>query len=186
MTTLTISLSDSLTTFIEDQIATKGFGNVSDYVRSLLREAQAKEHQARLEDLLLQGLASSSLPIDAAARERLQVPGGARPLVRLVIQDAAERDIRAQAESYAGNGLLPIARRFGTAVGAAIDAIMAAPSGGTPRASVDPGLAGLCSWPIKGFADLKVYCLADPAEVTIIRVLHDKRDIGIVLDSGLY
>lgn len=39
MTTLTISLPASLKTFIDSQLATKGFGNVSEYVRSLLREA---------------------------------------------------------------------------------------------------------------------------------------------------
>jgi len=66
MTTLTISLPDSLKAFIDTQLATRGFGNVSEYVRSLLREAQAKEEAARLEALLLEGLASHRLPLDAA------------------------------------------------------------------------------------------------------------------------
>ncbi|MEA2755636.1 MAG: antitoxin ParD1/3/4 [Aliidongia sp.] len=65
MTTLTISLPESLKTFIDNQLATKGYGNVSEYVRSLLREAQAKEEAARLEALLLEGLASHRLPLDA-------------------------------------------------------------------------------------------------------------------------
>jgi antitoxin ParD1/3/4 len=58
MTTLTISLPDSLKEFVDTQIATKGYGNVSEYFRSLLREAQQKEADARLEALLLEGLAS--------------------------------------------------------------------------------------------------------------------------------
>ncbi len=58
MTTVTISLPESLKTFIEEQIATKGYGNVSEYFRTLLREAQAKEDDARLEALLIEGLAS--------------------------------------------------------------------------------------------------------------------------------
>ncbi len=58
MTTVTISLPDSLKAFVESQVATKGYGNVSEYFRSLLREAQAKEEDARLEALLLEGLAS--------------------------------------------------------------------------------------------------------------------------------
>jgi antitoxin ParD1/3/4 len=66
MTTLTISLPDSLKAFIDGQLATRGFGNVSEYVRSLLREAQAKEEEARLETLLLEGLASKRLPLDDA------------------------------------------------------------------------------------------------------------------------
>jgi antitoxin ParD1/3/4 len=65
MATLTISLPDSLKTFIETQLAAKGYGNVSEYFRSLLRDAQAKEEEARLEALLLEGLASNRLPLDA-------------------------------------------------------------------------------------------------------------------------
>ena len=56
MTTLTISLPESLKAFIDRQLATKGYGNVSEYVRSLLREAQQAEEDARLEKLLLEGL----------------------------------------------------------------------------------------------------------------------------------
>jgi antitoxin ParD1/3/4 len=44
--------------FIDHQLATKGYGNVSEYLRSLLREAQKEEAEARLEALLLEGLAS--------------------------------------------------------------------------------------------------------------------------------
>jgi antitoxin ParD1/3/4 len=58
MTTVTISLPESLKEFIDRQLATKGFGNVSEYFRSLLREAQKHEEDARLETLLLEGLTS--------------------------------------------------------------------------------------------------------------------------------
>ena len=57
MTTVTISLPESLKAFIDHQLATKGYGNVSEYFRSLLREAQKEEEDARLETLLLEGLA---------------------------------------------------------------------------------------------------------------------------------
>jgi antitoxin ParD1/3/4 len=56
MTTLTISLPESLKEFIEHEVQTKGYGNVSEYVRGLLRDAQAKEADARLEALLIDGL----------------------------------------------------------------------------------------------------------------------------------
>jgi antitoxin ParD1/3/4 len=36
MTTVTISLPDSLKAFIDNQLATKGYGNVSEYFRTLL------------------------------------------------------------------------------------------------------------------------------------------------------
>jgi antitoxin ParD1/3/4 len=64
MTTLTISLPESLKQFVDAQVASKGYGNVSEYFRSLLREAQQKEADARLEALLLEGLASESIPLD--------------------------------------------------------------------------------------------------------------------------
>ena len=57
MTTVTISLPESLKEFIDLQLATKGYGNVSEYFRSLLRDAQKDEEDARLEALLLEGLA---------------------------------------------------------------------------------------------------------------------------------
>ncbi|MFZ0395875.1 MAG: hypothetical protein WCF17_17445 [Terracidiphilus sp.] len=58
MPTLTISLPDSLKEFIEREVETKGYGNVSEYVRGLLREAQERESNQRLETLLLEGLAT--------------------------------------------------------------------------------------------------------------------------------
>ena len=58
MATVTISLPDSLKEFVDAQLANKGYGNVSEYFRGLLREAQAREQDARLETLLLEGLAS--------------------------------------------------------------------------------------------------------------------------------
>jgi antitoxin ParD1/3/4 len=58
MTTVTISLPESLKEFIDAEVQTKGYGNVSEYVRGLLRAAQAKDADARLEALLLEGLAS--------------------------------------------------------------------------------------------------------------------------------
>jgi antitoxin ParD1/3/4 len=56
MTTVTISLPESLKTFIDEQLATKGYGNVSEYFRSLLRAAQEREEESRLETLLVEGL----------------------------------------------------------------------------------------------------------------------------------
>ena len=57
MMTVTISLPESLKAFVDRQLATKGYGNVSEYFRSLLRDAQQAEEDARLETLLLEGLA---------------------------------------------------------------------------------------------------------------------------------
>ena len=71
MTTVTISMPESLKEFVDSQLAAKGFGNVSEYFRSLVREAQAKEEEARLEALLLEGLATARLPADKEFWARL-------------------------------------------------------------------------------------------------------------------
>ena len=56
MPTLTISLPDSLKEFIEQEVAAKGYGNVSEYVRGLLRTAQEREADSKLEAMLVEGL----------------------------------------------------------------------------------------------------------------------------------
>jgi antitoxin ParD1/3/4 len=64
MTTLTISLPDSLKEFIDREVQAKGYGNVSEYVRGLLRDAQNKEADARLEAMLIEGLtAGEDIPL---------------------------------------------------------------------------------------------------------------------------
>ena len=58
MATVTISMPESLRQFLDHEVETKGYGNVSEYMRCLLRDARAKEADARLEALLLEGLVS--------------------------------------------------------------------------------------------------------------------------------
>jgi len=71
MTTVTISLPESLKAFVERQVETRGYGNVSEYFRTLLRDAQEREADRRLEELLLEGLDSGEpIEIDADHWER--------------------------------------------------------------------------------------------------------------------
>ena len=63
MSTVTISIPDNLKLYVEEQVKTKGFGNVSEYFRSLVREAREREVQSRLEALLLEALESESIPV---------------------------------------------------------------------------------------------------------------------------
>lgn len=58
MTTVTISIPVSLRKFVDMQIERRGFGNVSEYFRALVREQQEKEVDRQLEALLLDGLES--------------------------------------------------------------------------------------------------------------------------------
>ncbi|MBS1855409.1 MAG: type II toxin-antitoxin system ParD family antitoxin [Acidobacteria bacterium] len=66
MPNVTISLPEPLKEFVESEMAVRGYGNVSEYFRSLLREAQVKARETRLEELLLEGLASGEeIPLDS-------------------------------------------------------------------------------------------------------------------------
>jgi antitoxin ParD1/3/4 len=65
MSAITISLPDSLKRFVEQEVSSHGYGNVSEYFRSLLREAQAREAQVRLDARLLAGLERGSGSADA-------------------------------------------------------------------------------------------------------------------------
>jgi toxin ParE1/3/4 len=99
------------------------------------------------------------------------------------IQEAAEADVARQVGRYAVQGLPHIARRFHAAILIAIDALIATPQAGPPRPTTNPALSGLRTWPVKGFDGFWIYYLATPERLTVVRVLHGKRDIGIVLDA---
>ena len=58
MITVTISMPEALRKFVDSQMKRRGFGNVSEYFRALVREQQAKEADTQLEELLLEGLES--------------------------------------------------------------------------------------------------------------------------------
>ena len=58
MTTLNVSLPDSLRRFVEEQVEQGGFSTTSEYIRHLIRKARESEASARLENLLLEGLHS--------------------------------------------------------------------------------------------------------------------------------
>ena len=103
--------------------------------------------------------------------------------MKFFIQSAAETDILRQFEWYAEQGLIEVARRFLHAVNAAIDALTATPAAGAPKHFDNPGMAGLRAWPVSGFDEIRIYYLFRPELLTIVRVLHGKRDIEAVLEG---
>ncbi len=58
MTTLNISLPDSMRAFIDEQITQGGYSTASEYIRDLIRQAQKQAAQEKLDSLLLEGLES--------------------------------------------------------------------------------------------------------------------------------
>lgn len=79
MSTMNISLPDTLKAFVDEQVSERGFGTCSEYVRELIRKDQDRQ---RLRGLLLDGAASApAAPADSAyfdalrARTRRRAPG---------------------------------------------------------------------------------------------------------------
>ena len=58
MTTLNISLPDSMRAFIDEQIALGGYSTASEYIRDLIRQAQKQAAREKLDSLLIEGLES--------------------------------------------------------------------------------------------------------------------------------
>jgi antitoxin ParD1/3/4 len=57
MQTMNISLPDPLKDFVDAQITSGRYSSVSEYVRELIREDEKRKAEARLEAMLLEGLA---------------------------------------------------------------------------------------------------------------------------------
>lgn len=66
MSSVSISLSDSLRVFVERRTEEQGYGTISDYFRELILKDQKREGEARLETLLLEGLNSGD-PIEVTS-----------------------------------------------------------------------------------------------------------------------
>lgn len=70
MTTMNISLPDSLKDFIDNQVDQRGFGTSSEYIRELIRKEQER---LQLRDLLLAGASSApTKPVDGAYFDSLR------------------------------------------------------------------------------------------------------------------
>jgi antitoxin ParD1/3/4 len=70
MSTMNISLPDAMKDFVDEQVAQKGYGSCSEYVRDLIRKEQDRE---KLRALLLEGLQSGpGRVVDAAYFDELR------------------------------------------------------------------------------------------------------------------
>lgn len=64
--TMSIAVPKTLRRFVTGRMSKKGFGNVSEYVRHLIREDQSRAAEERIEELVLEGLASGKhIPVNA-------------------------------------------------------------------------------------------------------------------------
>ena len=56
--TVSFAIPESLTEYIDERVATGGYGNRSEYIRDLIRQDQREQARARLRTLIEEGLAS--------------------------------------------------------------------------------------------------------------------------------
>ena len=70
MSTMNISLPETLKSFVDDQVGQRGYGSGGEYVRDLIRKDQDRQ---QLRSMLLAGAHSEPAPpADAAYFERLR------------------------------------------------------------------------------------------------------------------
>ncbi len=70
MSTMNISLPEGLKSFVDEQVAGRGYGTSSEYVRALIRNDQDRQ---RLRGLLLEGASSPPMgPADGAYFDSLR------------------------------------------------------------------------------------------------------------------
>ena len=77
MSTMTISLPDDLKSFVDSQVAGRGYRNSSEYLRELIRKEQDR---VRFRQLILDGMASelNETPLDKKYFEELRNRARAR------------------------------------------------------------------------------------------------------------
>lgn len=76
-TTMNISLPESYKSFIREEMKEGGFGNTSEYIRHLLREARKAAFNRRLDELLKEGYESGS-PVEMTRAEWASIRSEAR------------------------------------------------------------------------------------------------------------
>lgn len=166
MTPVVVVLPDELLAFLQAELARTGTGtgDAGRYVVHLLETARRQAIEARLDALLVAGLASEVVPRALGADPPISVQ-------RLALEDVA-----AEADRLAARGLGAIAERFRNAVGRSVSGIGEA--GGQGGSAVLASIAGsVAAWPVPGFSDQQVYVVREGGQVRILRVLHRVRDL---------
>ena len=99
-----------------------------------------------------------------------------------VIRPNAKDDILGQFRYYLLEDSLEAATRFLDAVDESVETVCVMPEMGAPKQFRNPVLAGLRSWPVKGFEDIRIYYAVQGDVLRVIRVLHGRRDIRKILE----
>jgi antitoxin ParD1/3/4 len=63
MSSINVSLPESMKVFVEEQVAKGGYSSASEYVQQLIHQDQKRKAQKHLEELIIEGLDSGN-PIE--------------------------------------------------------------------------------------------------------------------------
>jgi toxin ParE1/3/4 len=101
--------------------------------------------------------------------------------VKVEIYPRAAADIIHQFRYYLIEQDAPAAAfRFRDAVKESIEQLKAHPRIGT---LFQGSISGLRSWPVKGFAAIRIYYAEAPGHLRVVRVLHGKRNVRKILQQ---
>ena len=102
--------------------------------------------------------------------------------MKAVIRGRAQDDILRQFRWYLVERDAPEAAfRFMEAVEASVEQLLSMPYIGAPRELRNLSLDGLRFWPVKDFDEFLIFYVVDGETVRVIRILHGKRDLDLIL-----
>ena len=103
--------------------------------------------------------------------------------MKLSLTRAARTDILHQYEYYVDQAPSDVAARFIVAVEETFAQLLTMPTMGTPKQLKNKHLAGLRSWPVKKFEEVRLFYIPKETHLQVIRVLHGRRDIDSIFGN---
>lgn len=92
MATMNISLPDNLKSFIDSRVSKDGYGNVSEYVRDLVRQDQKRKEQEESEIIYLEKLREDvQVGIEALRTGKFTEYDSAEDLINDIVNEGERR-----------------------------------------------------------------------------------------------
>jgi toxin ParE1/3/4 len=102
-------------------------------------------------------------------------------VIRVVLRFAVPADILEAVSYFAGANSLDAAERFPRAVEETLEFLAENPGAGSPKRFRRKALAGLRTWPVRGFPNHLIFYRQRPDAIVVSAVLHGARNIPKVL-----
>lgn len=104
--------------------------------------------------------------------------------MKLAVKPAAREDILSQFSYLAEHGGEDLGSRFLHAAEQSFMHLLEYPNCGTPKTFANSDMTEVRSWPVPGFEDIRAYYTLEHEVVTILRVLHGRRNVAGILDGN--